>query len=130
MFFSVSACLAVWTQSTVVCVFGSIVFWGVAWSINYGRHVLTAAADALATGSFSPGLGWLLEASYWILPKPADVNLLLFHTLQADGNFAQLLKLDALQSHGFSFAMSIGTSLIFTAAVLALSARKLNATDY
>ena len=38
MFFSVSVLLAVWTQSTVVCVFGSILFWALAWSINYGRH--------------------------------------------------------------------------------------------
>ena len=130
MFFSVSACLAVWTRSTVVCVFGSIVFWGMAWSINYGRHALTVAADALSTGSFSPGLTWLLDAGYWLLPKPADINLLLFNTLGADGNFARLFQLDALQAHGFSFTMSIATSLIFTAAVLALSARKFNATDY
>ena len=81
MFFSVSTCLAVWTHSTVVCVFGSIVFWGLAWSINYGRHALTATADALSTGTFSPSLSWLLDAGYWVLPKPADVNLLLFNTL-------------------------------------------------
>ncbi len=130
MFFSVSALLAVWTQSTVICVFGSIVFWGVAWSINYGRHALTVAADTLSTGSFSPGLTWLADAGYWLLPKPADVNLLLFNLLEADGSFARLFKLDTLQAHGFSFAWSIVTSLIFTVAVLAFSARKLDATDY
>ena len=130
MFFSVSALLAVWTQSTVVCVFGSIVFWGMAWSINYGRHALTAASDTLSTGSFSPGLTWLVDAGYWLMPKPADVNLLLFNLLGADGNFAQVFQLDKLQAHGFSFVPSIVTSLIFTALVLALSAQKLNATDY
>ena len=130
MFFSVSALLAVWTQSTVVCVFGSIVFWGMAWSINYGRHALTLASDTLSGGSFSSGLTWLVDAGYWVLPKPADVNLLLFNLLGADGSFARLFQLDALESHGFSFVLSIATSLIFTLAVLFFSARKFDAIDY
>jgi ABC-type transport system involved in multi-copper enzyme maturation permease subunit len=130
MFFSVSALLAVWSQSTVVCVFGSILFWCVAWSINFGRHTLTAAADAVSTGSFSSGLDWLLDACYWVLPKPADVSLLLFNAIEADGHFSRIVNLSSLEAHGFSFVLSIASSLVFTVAILVLSARKLTATDY
>ena len=55
MFFSVSTLLAVWFRSTVVCVFGSIVFWALAWSINYGRHALLVASDALSPDAFLVG---------------------------------------------------------------------------
>ncbi len=44
VFFSVSLLLAVCTRSTVVCVFGSILFWCIAWGMNYGRNVLEASA--------------------------------------------------------------------------------------
>ena len=40
IFFSFSLLLAVCTRSTVVCVFGSIAFWGVCWAINFGRHAV------------------------------------------------------------------------------------------
>ncbi len=130
MFFSVSALLAVWTQSTVICVFGSIVFWGLAWSINFGRHALNVVTETVQGGTFSPALAWLADAGYWLLPKPADINLLLFNLLEADGSFARLFEIDKLQAQGFSFAWSIATSLLFTLAVLAFSARQLQATDY
>ena len=81
-------------------------------------------------GTFSPALAWLADAGYWLLPKPADINLLLFNLLEADGSFARLLEFDKLQAQGFSFAWSIATSLLFTVAVLAFSARQLQATDY
>jgi ABC-type transport system involved in multi-copper enzyme maturation permease subunit len=130
MFFSVSALLAVLTQSTSLAVFGSIAFWGVAWSINYGRHALLTAGDTLATGGFSQRLTWAIDTAYWVLPKPADVNLLLFHTLDADHDFAQLFRIDLLQTHGFSFAASIIASLLFSLAVVCFAARHFESLDY
>src|SRR4030088_1674685 len=44
IFFSFSLLLAVCTRSTVVCVFGSIVFWFLCWGMNYGRHAVVTAA--------------------------------------------------------------------------------------
>ena len=37
IFYSFSVLLAVITRSTVACVFGSLLFWLLAWGINYGR---------------------------------------------------------------------------------------------
>ncbi len=130
MFFSVSTLLAVWFRSTVVCVFGSIVFWALAWSINYGRHALLVARDALSPDGFSSGLAWLTDLVYWVLPKPADMGLLLSHSLSADAHFSPLFDFAKLSASGFSMTLSIASSLLFTVAVLVLSARRLAATDY
>jgi hypothetical protein len=130
MFFSVSTLLAVWFRSTVVCVFGSIVFWALAWSINYGRHAFFVASDALSPEGFSSGLAWLTDLVYWILPKPADMGLLLSHCLSADAHFSQLFDFNKLSASGFSIVFSIVTSLLFTVVILAVSARHLSTTDY
>jgi hypothetical protein len=130
MFFSVSTLLAVWTQSTVLCVFGSIVFWALTWSINYGRHVLMAASENITDGAFAGGLSWLTDFIYWILPKPADLNMLLFNVLGAEGHFGRLFTVETLTAGGFSFVLSIVSSLIFTAVVLAISGRTLVKMDY
>jgi len=42
IFFSFSVFLAVWTRSTVACVFWSIVFWLMCWGMNYGHHAFLA----------------------------------------------------------------------------------------
>ena len=64
MFFSVSAVLAVWTQSTVVCVFGSILFWGLAWSINFGRVCRQPPPTRSAAVRFRPAWpGWWTRAT-------------------------------------------------------------------
>jgi ABC-type transport system involved in multi-copper enzyme maturation permease subunit len=130
MFFSVSTLLAVWFRSTVVCVFGSIVFWAVAWSINYGRHALLVGRDGLTPDGFSSGFGWLTDVVYWVLPKPADMNLVLSHWLSADSHFSSLFDYGKLSASGFSVTLSIVSSLIFAVAVLAMSSKRLAATDY
>jgi hypothetical protein len=42
VFFSFSLLLAVCFRSTVVCVFGSILFWFLCWGANFARHLLAA----------------------------------------------------------------------------------------
>ena len=42
VFYSFSAMLAVWTRSTVVCVFGTLLFWVMCWGMNFGRHAVVA----------------------------------------------------------------------------------------
>ncbi len=130
MFFSVSTLLAVCFRSTVVCVFGSICFWALAWSINYGRHALLMGRDAMVKGGFSPALSWLTDLAYWILPKPADMNLVLSHSLSADAHFSPLFDFARLSASGFSITLSIASSLAFALVVLVISARRLAATDY
>lgn len=121
LLYSFSALLAVWTRSTVVCIFGTLLFWAVCSAVDVRRH--TAAADAPAKAPPA------VEAAYWVLPKPADVALLLDGVLQSDRHFqgppAQQAMLKALDVE-----LSLLTSLLFTAAVLGLAGRRFVTREY
>jgi ABC-type transport system involved in multi-copper enzyme maturation permease subunit len=130
VFFSMSLLLAVLTRSTVVCVFGSIVFWFMAWGLNYGRHALATSTQVMPEGHFSGAFSWLLNAGYWVLPKPADFSLLLFNALDAKDYFGPVFDLKLLEAHGFSIWLSVLTSLAFTGYVLFASGRRFATTDY
>jgi ABC-type transport system involved in multi-copper enzyme maturation permease subunit len=131
IFFGFSLLLAVTTRSTVVCVFGSILFWFICWGMNFGRHTLVLAQQVAPEATFSTSLGWLAEAGYWILPKPADFSILLFDALDAQGFFRQQFDLQALRDAGlFSLELSILTSLAFTAYLFIASARQFATADY
>jgi ABC-type transport system involved in multi-copper enzyme maturation permease subunit len=130
VFFSMSLLLAVCTRSTVVCVFGSILFWFMTWGLNYGRHVLAASATAMPDGQFSSAITWLVDFGYWILPKPADFSVLLFNALGAQNYFGPLFDLKTLQAHGFSIGLSIATSLAFTLYTLFAAGRRFATIDY
>jgi hypothetical protein len=121
VFFGLSAWLAARRRSATVCLVGSLAFWLVCWCVNHGWHAARAAGD---TGS------WWLEAAYWLLPKPADLNWVLFELLDADRYFGRLLDYRALRDHGgLLLAASILTSLAFTVVVLASSARRFARSD-
>jgi hypothetical protein len=130
IFFSVSLALAVWTQSAVVCVFGSIVFWALAWSVNYGRHMLQESQHLMPEAAITPALQWMADLTYWILPKPADLGQLLYDSLHAGDHFADRLDWTYLAGQGVSLPLSVITSLAFTLFVLVMAARKFEATDY
>jgi ABC-type transport system involved in multi-copper enzyme maturation permease subunit len=128
VFYAVSALLAVCTRSTAAVVFGVICAWVMCWGMNFGRHLLVAQADA---GNISPGLQWAVEAGYWVLPKPADLSLVLFDALQADNSFTKAFEYYAVQTKGaFHPELSVLTSLLFAAVMLAVAARELSTTDY
>jgi len=38
VFFSFSAFMAVWTRSTIACIFGTLLFWLMCWGMNFGHH--------------------------------------------------------------------------------------------
>ncbi len=130
IFFAFSVLLAVWTRNAVVCVFGSILFWCLAWSMNFGRHAFVMSTDLVAESFRSTLLGGLVDLGYWLLPKPADLGLLLFHSLGAGNHFGPLLDYDALSAHGFSMLLSVASSLAIGAFLLFASARKFQLTDY
>ena len=130
IFFGFSVFLAVWTQNAVVCVFGTILFWCLSWSMNFGRHALLTAGDLVADSVQSRWLTGLVDAGYWILPKPADLGLLLYNALGAGDHFGAILNSDALAAHGFSMLLSVLSSAAFAVAVLFVSARMFQATDY
>jgi ABC-type transport system involved in multi-copper enzyme maturation permease subunit len=126
IFFSFSLLLAVCTRSTVVCVFGSIAFWGICWALNYGRHVVLAAASLAPEGSFSSPLVGLANLGYWILPKPIDLGKLVFDALGAEAHFRPLFQ----QTTAISLPWSVVTSLLFTAYLLFAASRQLARADY
>jgi ABC-type transport system involved in multi-copper enzyme maturation permease subunit len=131
IFFGFSLLLAVTSRSTVVCVFGSILFWFVCWGMNYGRHTLVLSQQLAPEVTISGPLSYVAEAGYWILPKPADFSFLLFDALDAQGYFRQQFDLQALRDAGFfSLELSVITSLAFTAYVFFASARQFARADY
>jgi hypothetical protein len=129
VFFSFSTLLAVWTRSTIVCVFGALLFWVLCWGMNYGRHAaLAALADQAAlTQSFS----WALELGYWVLPKPADFGMVLFDALGAGDYFPHPVDFARVEQMG---ALHLGTSVLasclFAVAALALAGYEFVQTDY
>jgi ABC-type transport system involved in multi-copper enzyme maturation permease subunit len=128
IFFSFSTLLAVMTRSTVACVFGSLLFWVVCWGMNYGRHMaLLTLSGSEAGGSF---LG-TLELGYWILPKPADIGLLLMEAIQAGNDFSKLLDLPGLiAKDAWHPGLSLLSSLLFAVVMLALAAYEFVTQDY
>jgi ABC-type transport system involved in multi-copper enzyme maturation permease subunit len=130
VFFSVSLLLAVLTRSTVVCVFGTIVFWLIAWGMNYGRHALALQSQATPNGRFSPAMNWLVDVGYWVMPKPADFGMILYDALDAKSFFGSAFDMSSLAAHGFSLWLSVLTSLAFTAYILFASASRFATLEY
>jgi len=127
IFYSFSTMLAVWTRSTVVCVFGSLLFWLVCWGMNFGRH----AIEVHALPGMTPVGRTMLEVSYWTLPKPGDMNLILFDALKATGYSGGVKEFDTLKNEKkFHPELSVLASLMFAAAMLGIAARELHTTDY
>ncbi|HZT80783.1 MAG TPA: hypothetical protein VFA26_11195, partial [Gemmataceae bacterium] len=128
IFYSVSALIAVCTRSTAACVFGSVLFWLLCWGMNYGRHAAMAAPEV---ESASPALMALVEAGYWLLPKPADFGILLFDALGAGDCFGQLPEFQAAQDRGaFRPELAVPSSLAFAVVTLALAGWQFALTDY
>ncbi len=126
IFFSFSLLLAVCTRSTVVCVFGSLAFWGVCWAINFGRNAVTAISDLTTQGSFSAPVVWLADICYWLFPKPIDLGRLVFDSLGAGSSFREPWAGGA----GVSLWLSVLTSLVFTGYVLFAAAKQFARADY
>jgi ABC-type transport system involved in multi-copper enzyme maturation permease subunit len=128
IFYSFSVLLAVLTRGTVACVFGSVLFWLVAWGINYGCVMARGSLEA----QYLPARALaLIEAAYWISPKPIDGGLILFNALDAQSHFEKPVVFNLIESgHKFSPYLSILSSLVLTGILLALSAYELDAKDY
>jgi hypothetical protein len=124
VFFSASCLLAVWTRSTVACGLGTLLFWFLCWGVNYGRHGLVVDG----AGGVGPSL---VEAAYWLLPKPADLGLLLLEALRAGSFLTPAAELQQLIERGlFHPEWSVITSLAFPAVAFLLTARAFVRTDY
>jgi hypothetical protein len=127
VFYAVSAFLAVWTRSTVASAFGVLLFWLVCWATDYTHLRLTA----LPPEGLSAAAGWLLEAAYWVLPKPLAFGGLFCDAVAADGFVAPLPELQMVQAAGKSYpAAAVLSGLAFAATTLGLAAYEFESQDY
>lgn len=124
-FFAFSAALAVLTRSTIVCVLGTFAIWSASWFVNYTRH------SAVAAGVMD-GFGFaVLNTAYWLMPKPADLGMLLVEALHARDFFSQLSALANVRDQtGISPELTILSSLFLPAGVLVFAGWRLSRTEY
>jgi len=126
--YSFSVLLAVLTRSTVACAFGSVLFWLVAWGINYGSAMSRGVEETQAIPTLTRSLA---GAAYWISPKPIDAGLILFNALDARHDFEKPIVFQRLESNrSFSPVLSILSSFLITVVLLALAAYEFHAKDY
>lgn len=127
VFYSFSALLAVVSRSTVVAVFGTLLFWILCWAMNATHHRLVGFDVPGVAASSSA----LVEAGYWVLPKPFDLSGIFFDAMRAEDYVMMANELAAVKAAGaFHPELSVLASLAFSAAVLALAAYEFRKTDY
>jgi ABC-type transport system involved in multi-copper enzyme maturation permease subunit len=127
VFYSFSVLLGVVTRSTAACVVGAVLFWLLAWGINYGT-VMARTTKSESGLALTPVL---VEAGYWVSPKPIDAGLILFNALDARQHFQKPDIFKRLESGGgFAPALSILSSLCLAVVLFGLAAYELHARDY
>lgn len=127
-YYSFSVFLAVVVRSTVASIFGSVLYWLLAWGINYGRIM---AHGVHAHRALSPVTRMLVEGAYWLFPKPIDSGLILFNSVDARQHFEKPVTFILLESgRGFAPHLSLLSSLALTAGLLILAAYELDFVDY
>jgi hypothetical protein len=128
VFFSFSAMLATATRSTAACVFGSVVFWGLCWAMNFGRHIAVLVTELQGT---TPVFGHTLELGYWVLPKPLDFHIVLLDLLQADNLYVRVLDTGRLAAHGaWSPVASVFASVACAGVLLFVAAYDFITAEY
>jgi ABC-type transport system involved in multi-copper enzyme maturation permease subunit len=128
IFYSFSLLLAVISRSTVACVFGSVLFWLLAWGINYGYVMAHGVLEAHHVRSGTLNLARL---AYWISPKPVDAGLILFNTMGALGDFEKPAVFMVLESgQEFSPCLSILSCVVLAGSLLVISTYEFSTTDY
>jgi ABC-type transport system involved in multi-copper enzyme maturation permease subunit len=127
VFYAFSAFLAVCTRSTVVSVFGTLLFWLLCWTMNFTHHRVVG----FPMPELTPAASFLLEAGYWTLPKPLDLSGVFFEAIRAQDISAEVPELRAVKEKGaFHPGAAVFTSLLFALGVLALAAHEFRNMDY
>lgn len=126
-FFSFSALLAVMTRSATACVVGAVLFWLVCLAMNVGRH----AVIAYDLEQFSVASRLLSEASYWILPRPADSVAVLYDALHSKPLETRLTDFGRVIDKGaFRPMLSLVASLVFSLVIAVMAAYEIETHDY
>jgi ABC-type transport system involved in multi-copper enzyme maturation permease subunit len=132
VFYGASAWIAASRRRTVACLLGSLLFWFLCWGMNYGRHAVVALPEL--TRDVAPPSAWLrgtVEAGYWVLPKPADLSIILSRAIDTSRHFAAVPEFETVQKlHRFHPVLSVAASLAAAGLLLAAAARQFEAADY
>lgn len=127
VFYAFSAMLAVWTRNTVVCVFGTLLFWVLCWGMNFGRHA-TVTHDPRG---MSDGSRAALEIGYWVLPKPGDLNVIFDEALDTEGFGAGVPEFVRAREKGeLHLGLSALASVLFAAAMFGVAAWEFRNAEY
>lgn len=133
--YSFSALMAVCTRSTVASVFGAVLFWLVCCGVNVGRYFVSALPELASPGPRAPALSpffrALLDAGYWILPKPLDLMMILDSAMGASEHLRTFPDLHQVQQTGLYLPeLAVITSILSTVVVLLIAARQLATAEY
>lgn len=133
--YSFSILLAATFRSTLACVLGVIAFWAVCFGLNYAHHSVVSYHVLAPHGDPLPALTTMLVgAAYWLLPKPADMTMILERVLNTSADQATLSGVpefhQSIQLGGFHPELALLSSLAFCVVTLALAAYQLHHTDY
>jgi ABC-type transport system involved in multi-copper enzyme maturation permease subunit len=127
VFYAFSAFLAVCTRSTVAAVFGTLLVWLLCWAMNYTYH----RVGVYEGGGLGPASVFLIDAGYWLLPKPLDMSGIFFEAIRAEEYTAPVPELEAAKAAGrFHPELAVLTSLAFAAGVLVVAANEFRKADY
>ena len=128
VFYSFSILLAVVTRNTVACVFGAVLFWLLAWGVNYATVMVHTGADSHEAPPVTQALA---EAAYWIAPKPIDGGLMMFNALDSAVHFEKPAAFHQLERWpDYSPSASIVSSLLLTVVILCVAAHEFRIADY
>ena len=130
--YGASALIAVLTRNPSACLFGSLIFWLVCFAMNTARDsLLEIQASDPKAAKMGERVRPLVEVGYWILPKPADLVVILDDAIRGEEHFALQKELSQVKGRPeFRPTLSILSSLAFAAALIALSSRQFEETDY
>lgn len=127
VFYSFSALLAVCTRSTVVSVFGTLLFWMLCWGMNFTHHRVVG----FDVQGVAPAATHLIEVGYWMLPKPLDLSGMFYEAMNAKDFSSPVPELEAVQAKGaFHPELSAVASLLFALGILSLAAYEFRTMDY
>jgi ABC-type transport system involved in multi-copper enzyme maturation permease subunit len=127
VFYSFSVLLAVLTRSTVACVLGSVLFWCLAWAINYG-WVMTLTLPEGQMPAFTMAV---TDLAYWVSPKPIDMSWILYYALEAEAHLEKPAVFQVLDStKSFAPDFSVLSAFLIAAALMGLSIYEWREADY
>jgi ABC-type transport system involved in multi-copper enzyme maturation permease subunit len=120
---SFSTVLAVWTRSATACLFGTLLFWGVCAGVNHARYAPFRTGEPSSQRAASRPV---VEAGYWLLPKPGDCTFLLGEAL----DYPDPAMVAATKARAIVPELSVLSSLLFAGVMLAVAGTRFARQDF